>query len=108
MTHKPGPEQVVSVNEGKAVTVGVSLLNKYEGTPDKEPVGSIQPFESTLGWAVRRGGSWPCSGRLGLGRLPPARQSPASHCQAAPPGALLLNFTIHMLNLQFSFPLAKL
>lgn len=59
MTHKTGPEQVVSVNEGKAVTVGVSLLNKYEGTPDKRPAGSVRPFESTLRWAVRCGGSCP-------------------------------------------------
>lgn len=61
MTHKTGPEQAVSVNEGKAVTVGVSLLNKCEGTPDKQLIGSIEPFEHALGWAVRCGGPWCCS-----------------------------------------------
>lgn len=47
MTHKTGPEQIVSVNEGKAVTVSISLLNKYEGIPAKQGVGSIN-----VPWAV--------------------------------------------------------
>lgn len=95
MTHKTGPEQIVSVNEGKAVTVSISLLNKYEGIPANQGVGSIN-----VPWAVRcflallRG--WRCR-----------EAEPCQPCQAAPSGALLLNFTIHMLNLQFS-ALAKL
>lgn len=92
MTHKTGPEQIVSVNEGKAVTVSISLLNKYEGIPAKQGVGSIN-----VPWAVRRF----------LALLRGWRCCEAEPCRAVPSGALLLNFTIHMLNLQFS-ALAKL
>lgn len=108
MTHKTGPEQAVGVNEGKAATVGVSLLSEYDGTPDKQLIGSVQPFERTLGraGAVVGPGPGPAPARPAGAQLP-ARQSRASPRQAATPGALLLNFTIHMLNLQFS-ALAKL
>lgn len=93
MSHKPGPEQAVGVNEGQAVAV--SLQSELKEAPIsgwRDPRSLSLP--SGLGWAGGCSGPWQ------------ARQSPASS-QAAEPGALLLNFTIHMLNFQFSSALAK-